>query len=501
MIVDLLKIRLWPRSLLGQMLLALALGLLIAQSISAVLLYQAAENRREQALLNAAAFRLLSTPPPVRDWGERRRQYGNGRRMADRAFRFNGSGRDPAPGLNQNLTYGLPVALRLQQTDTSPLLGGEIRNADREQSLRAILLSQGIAVDQLMVVTRPLLNDPMTHDQERLRRRIIKTLGPDTQLMVAAAKMPQRAGWTVARVAQPPRQRGALHTIVIQTVLIFLFLFALQFLLLRRITKPLHILTGRTERFAKTQGPSQPLVPEGPADIRRLIAAHNAMEARIGALLDEKDVMLGAIGHDLKTPLSALRVRIESVEDDHERGRMAASIEDITRSLDDILSLARVGRASEPPERAELSSLAASVVEEFEDMGQPVTLPVTLPITPGPTSRIVHPVHVTWLRRALRNLISNAVRYGGSAEVSLITSDQGIILRVEDNGPGIPDDRIEAMLEPFTRGEASRNRDTGGAGLGLTLARAIAEQHGGRLELSNREAGGLRADIILPFTP
>ena len=187
-------------------------------------------------------------------------------------------------------------------------------------------------------------------------------------------------------------------------------------------------------------------------------------------------------------------MRIESVEDDHERARMAASIEDITRSLDDILSLARVGRASEPPERAELSSLTASVVEEFEDMDQPVTLPVS----DGPTSRIVHPVHVTWLRRALRNLISNAVRYGGSAEVSLTRSGQDIILRVEDNGPGIPADRIEAMMEPFTRGEASRNRDTGGAGLGLTLARAIAEQHGGRLELSNRPEGGLRAEIILP---
>jgi len=488
------KIRLWPGSLLGQMLLALALGLLVAQSISAILLYQASENRREEALLNAAAFRLLGPPPRVGDRTVRRAEnpfqnraentdrQGNGGRRAERIAR--------AESQTRGLFQGLPLPLRLQQTDASPLLDGEIRNSGREQALREILLNQGLAVDQIMVVTRSLSADPMTNRRDRLRERIARTLGPDTKLMVAAAKIQDRPGWTVARVVEPPRQRGPLRTIVAQTLLIFLFLFALQFLLLRRISKPLHILTGRTERFAKTQDPSEPLTPEGPADIRRLITAHNAMEARIGGLLDEKDVMLGAIGHDLKTPLAALRVRIESVENDHERGRMAASIEDITRSLDDILSLARVGRASEPPERAELSSLTASVVEEFEDMGQPVTL--------GATSRIVHPVHVTWLRRALRNLISNAVRYGGSAEVSLSKSGQEITLRVEDSGPGIPDNRIEAMLEPFTRGEASRNRDTGGAGLGLTLARAIAEQHGGRLELSNLPKGGLRAEIILP---
>src|SRR4029453_15873167 len=122
----------------------------------------------------------------------------------------------------------------------------------------------------------------------------------------------------------------------------------------------------RLERFAETRSPEGQLEAQGPDDTRRLIAAHNAMEARIAALLNEKDVMLGAIGHDLKTPLTALRVRIESVEDPAERAKMAASIEDITRSLDDILSLARVGRPSDPLERTDLSALLASVAEEYE---------------------------------------------------------------------------------------------------------------------------------------
>ena len=132
------------------------------------------------------------------------------------------------------------------------------------------------------------------------------------------------------------------------------------------------------------------------------------MEARISALLDEKDVMLGAIGHDLKTPLAALRVRIEIGRGrGRARPKMAATIEDITRTLDDILSLARVGRPSDPQERTELSALVASIVEEYEDMGEPVEL--------DQTERIVLQLRPTWLRRALRNLIDNALRYGGGA--------------------------------------------------------------------------------------
>ena len=134
---------------------------------------------------------------------------------------------------------------------------------------------------------------------------------------------------------------------------------------------------------------------------------------------------------------------------------------------------------------------AAQLAGIIKDMGKPVSL--------GPTVRVSAPIHVTWLKRALRNLISNALRYAGTAGVSLLREDANIVLRVDDGGPGIPAANIAAMLEPFTRGEASRNRDTGGAGLGLTLARAIAEQHGGTLTLINRESGGLRAEISLPL--
>jgi signal transduction histidine kinase len=285
-------------------------------------------------------------------------------------------------------------------------------------------------------------------------------------------------------------------SIIGQTLLIYAVLVGAIAFMLRRITRPLATLTNRVERFAATRNPDAQLAPEGPDDIRRLIVAHNGMEARITALLDEKDVMLGAIGHDLKTPLAALRVRIESVEDDTERGRMAATIEDITRSLDDILALARAGHAREPQEMTELSALAASLVEEYEDIGEPVSL--------EPGERMALPVRATWLRRALRNLIGNALRYGKAARVSLARDGNAAVFRIDDDGPGIAEADMARMLEPFTRGEPSRNSATGGAGLGLALARAIAEQHGGTLWLINRRSAqgtvaGLTAELRLPL--
>ncbi len=457
---------LWPRSLQGQLLLAIALALLVAQGISAFLLFRAAEQRREMGALNGLAFQLVAEP---------RFDF----RQADRNGNNNGARRWQR--------------LRIERTSADPLRPGEERDTERETALRAILIEQGIAPAELVMTTRQWGEDPYV--MGRLRERYPGRPVPDwaqADMLVAALKREGEAQWTVARVPlsdREPRQHGLL---IAQTLLLYLLLVGGLALLLRRITRPLAALTRRLEHFAATRELDGQLEPSGPDDTRRLIAAHNAMEARISALLDEKDVMLGAIGHDLKTPLAALRVRIESVEDPAERAKMAASIEDITRSLDDILSLARVGRPSDPKARTDLAALVAAVVEEYEDMGEPVEL--------QDTQRIALPVRATWLRRALRNLIGNAVRYGDRARVSLSREGLHAVIRIEDDGPGIPEGDIARLMEPFARGESSRNRETGGAGIGLTLARAIAEQHGGTVVLRNRQgASGLIAELRLPL--
>ena len=454
-----------PKSLLGQMLLSVALALLVAQTISAVLLYRAGEQRREMWALNGLAFQLVSEPR-----FDLRRTDSVARDRGRRSWQ----------------------RFRPERTDAAPLRAGEARDPKREALIGGILVEQGVDAAQIVVTTRKVVDDPYVVG--RLRARGQWQRRPDWaqgEFIVAGLLRPGERTWTVARwplAADEPRQLGSL---IGQTLLLYVLLVGGLAWLLRRITRPIAALTRRVEHFGATRELDGQLEPSGPDDTRRLIAAHNAMEARIAALLNEKDVMLGAIGHDLKTPLTALRVRIESVEDPVERAKMAATIEDIARSLDDILSLARVGRPSDPMERTDLSALLASVAEEYEDRGEPVEL--------GATQRLALPLRATWLRRAMRNLIENAVRYGQRARVSLVREGQWAVVRIEDDGPGIPEGEIAAMMEPFARGEASRNRETGGAGLGLTLARAIAEQHGGTIALRDREEGGLTAELRLPL--
>jgi signal transduction histidine kinase len=458
--------RILPRSLLGQMLLAVAVALLVAQTISAVLQYRASEQRREGIAANSLAFQLVTEP----------------------RFEFRPHDRGRSSGM------GRWQRLQVEKTTANPVMPGERSDARREENLRAILADQNINPAQLVVVSRHITDDPYVMAQLRQQDRTDWAKG---DMLVAAIRRTGSQEWTVARWAIGGPDREQLGALIAQTLLLYVILVGGLAFLLRRITRPLAALTDRVGRFAETRQASGQLAPSGPEDTRRLIAAHNEMEARIAALIDEKDVMLGAIGHDLKTPLAALRVRIESVEDDAERGKMARTIEDITRSLDDILSLARVGRPSDPLERTDLGALVASVVEEYEDMDEDVVLEDTM--------RLALRLRATWLRRALRNLIGNALRYGERARISLSREDRQAVIRIMDDGPGIADGEIAAMLEPFTRGEASRNRETGGAGLGLTLARAIAEQHGGKLVLANRRdaAGktcGLVAELRLPIS-
>ncbi|MEL6878059.1 MAG: ATP-binding protein [Pseudomonadota bacterium] len=477
--------RLLPQSLLGQVMLVLAIGLMVGQAISAVLLYRAAEQRRETALVSALAFRLIAEGDRP---GIEERQA---RRMARREERI-------ARGMPVRDEPGRPFARRLrfgvERTEIMPIGVDEPRFSDYEEALREVLTQQDVVVGYIIVTRRIAGDDPFVQKLMEDRPRMRGPGWEERGILVAAVQRADETGWLVARIAEPRAPRNAIGTIAFQTLVIFAILFALLYFVLRRMTRPLAALTARVSDFSRQPDRAVLIEESGPADMRRLIAAHNTMETRIAALLDEKDVMLGAIGHDLKTPLAALRVRIESVPDETQRERMAASIEDITETLDDILALARIGRSDQPPERVDLSALAASVVEEFEDLGEPVEL--------GETTRLIAPVQVTWAKRALRNLVSNAVRYGKAARVSLVEDGDEIVLRVDDDGPGIPAGEIEAMLEPFTRGETSRNRATGGAGLGLTLARAIAEQHGGTLKIANREdegqVKGLRAEIRLP---
>ena len=200
---------------------------------------------------------------------------------------------------------------------------------------------------------------------------------------------------------------------------------------------------------------------------------------------------MAALGHDLRSPLTALRVRAELVDDDETKNAMISSIEEMQEMVETTLAFARGMAVSEPSESVELGSFLIQLKHDmlnsfvFNDEDADVTLRVR------PNA----------LRRALRNVIENAIRYGGSADVSISRGQDMVSIEICDDGPGIPEEEIEEVFEPFFRLERSRSRETGGTGLGLSIARTLLRASGGDISLSNKPEGGVRARISLPIAP
>jgi signal transduction histidine kinase len=315
---------------------------------------------------------------------------------------------------------------------------------------------------------------------ERLRR-----MGAE---LIVAAQLPD-GRWLSIRSGWPRSERTLLWQLIAQTLILYIVVLVPVLLAGRRISRPLRNLAHAAQRFRPGEN-ADPVEERGPGDVRAVIIAYNALGLRVNAMLDEKDKMLGAIGHDLRTPLAALRVRIESVEDDDDRARMADTIDEMNRTLDDILSLARLGRPSEPPTETDLSALIDAVVDDFRELDHNVVL--------EEAPRLTMRLRPSLMRRAVRNLIENAVKYAGGAEVRLVPGDRSVSIEVADRGPGIPVEQLDLVFDPFTRLETSRNSETGGIGLGLALARAIVREAGGDIALANRDGGGLSATITLP---
>lgn len=257
----------------------------------------------------------------------------------------------------------------------------------------------------------------------------------------------------------------------------------------RRVTAPLASLSAAATRLGDNLNAS-PIPETGTIETRQASRAFNAMQARVRGLIENRTRMLAAISHDLRTSLTLLRLRVENVEDRPEREKMLETIAEMDSMIGATLDFAREVVETEPPRRTDITALVESVVDDMADAGLPVAMkpapPAVMECRPGA------------LRRALRNLVDNAVKYGKSADVSVEVGTDAIGIVIDDQGPGIPQRELDRVFQPFYRIEGSRNPDTGGIGLGLAIALSIVEAHGGRLKLANREAGGLRASVLLP---
>ncbi|TMH38285.1 MAG: HAMP domain-containing protein [Betaproteobacteria bacterium] len=273
-------------------------------------------------------------------------------------------------------------------------------------------------------------------------------------------------------------------------VVFLLCLGLLAYFVARMTTRPL----GGLARAATALGRdiNQPPLPEnGPSEVRHAAAAFNLMQARIRSYVEERTEMLAAIAHDLQTPLTRLRLRLEKVTDETLRGKLVADLGAMELMIREGLDLATSLDTGGVKQRVDLDSLLSSVCADAIDAGQNVTLS-------GEAHASVLGIPIA-LQRCLANLIDNAVKYGGYARVVAEREGDKAVIRVRDGGPGIPEAQMERVFDPYYRVETSRSRETGGTGLGLTIARNIAHKHGATLVLCNAAGGGLECTLTLPL--
>ncbi|HEY2533130.1 MAG TPA: ATP-binding protein [Xanthobacteraceae bacterium] len=263
----------------------------------------------------------------------------------------------------------------------------------------------------------------------------------------------------------------------------------LSFWTARRLAKPISAFADAAERLG-VDPDAPPLAERGPHELRTAIRAFNCMQERLRRFVNDRTQMVAAMSHDLKTPLTRLRLRAEFIEDQEQQRRMLADLDSMGDMIDSTLTFVRDDAQREPRILVDLGALVESVCENASDAGGAVHFSSQrgIDVRGRPNA----------ISRAVANLIDNAVKYGGTAHATLHREPGRVIVVVDDDGPGIPADERENVFAPFYRLERSRNRDTGGAGLGLAVARTVAREHGGDITLCNIDGGGLRAQLELP---
>jgi signal transduction histidine kinase len=367
---------------------------------------------------------------------------------------------------------------------------------------------------QFVEIPRPIKIKPMSEEEAQMAKRVAQFLPlsaqrapinaqlhqktsdiPEALLPVDGDRnaeaeqilMPLDRNTFLSAVNTPPPVSWPLE-ILVAALTAILVSSAAAALIARRVVRPLSELT-RAASVVAHGGNAPPVEEKGPDDVRNAAIAFNRMTEKVSKTLDSQRHLLSAVGHDLRTPITAMRINLEFVEEVELRDRLQGNLDELQTLTEQVLSAAR-GTGGESKRSVDLSALVESLVADLDDMGEPVTWQNhnAAPVSCRPNE----------IRRAVRNLVENAVAYGSRADVQINDSAAGYEIVVEDEGPGIAEDDRQRVFEPFVRLESSRNSATGGTGLGLTLVKAIAEDHGGSIALENREHGGLRVRMTLP---
>jgi signal transduction histidine kinase len=327
------------------------------------------------------------------------------------------------------------------------------------------------------------LREPVANIPEDLRpipapepgRAVIQTIVPiDAHSMMSSVLVRPTPAWPIE--------------IMIAAVIAVVLASAGAAFIARRVVRPLSELTMAAAKVAGGSGTPH-VAEQGPEDVRNAAIAFNAMAEKVTRTLESQRHLLSAVGHDLRTPITAMRINLEFVHDEELRDGLMRNLDELQVLTEQVLAAAK-GASGERPRQVDLSALVESLCTDLDELGEPVSW---VNHSPAPIS-----CRPNEIKRAVRNLVENAVAYGHKAEVRISDTSDGYEVLVEDEGPGIAESDRQRVFEPFVRLESSRNVATGGTGLGLTLVKAIAEGHGGAVRLENRPGGGLRARMHLP---
>ncbi|MGO9629337.1 MAG: ATP-binding protein [Xanthobacteraceae bacterium] len=327
-------------------------------------------------------------------------------------------------------------------------------------------------------------------------------LGPDYRLLGLESKSPAASGggrliavglpdgqFVTARLApmpSPPPSPIGITLLALSISVTLLGVWAA-----RGLTGPLRRLAWAAESFTPN-GELAPLPERGPYEIRTAARALNQMRERIKSLVDDRTRMLAAVSHDLRTPITRLRLRCEFIEDQAARTQMLGELARMNSMVESVLHFLRDGQKRQQATMIDLATSLQTICDQFADVGHDVSYD-------GPDHVVIR-AHAEELHRAITNLIDNAVRHGGKADVRVSLTTPTVTVAIEDDGPGIPDLRKENMFEPFVRGDTARGMNNNdGFGLGLSIARSVIEAHAGTLTLLDRQPQGLIAKITLPY--
>tara|TARA_R110000868_G_scaffold92493_2_gene256696 strand:- start:3353 stop:4834 length:1482 start_codon:yes stop_codon:yes gene_type:complete len=477
----------WPSGLTGQIILFIVLTILISQAINIVLV----AGERADAFRRGAAGPLIGQTIIAAELLQTSDGPTEQRLLRVLSSRERRVTIDPEPlaGTSDRSAMTNMLATRLQ-AESGLTARVEARfverrfehvSDDREPSVprqrgRVAQTRHAMPMDRDM-------DEAMDEAMGRSRDRLVD------RLVVSLELAPQR--WLNIVLWLPGRDLDWLRTSLLYNLALALALSGLAIWFLRRVTRPIKDLAGAADALGR--GEQVPMLAEtGPQEIRRATAAFNAMQDRLTRFVKDRTQMLAAISHDLRTPITSLRLRAELLDDETAKANIVRTLDDMQSMTESVLAFARDDADSEPISQIDLLALLEECAAIYKAQGAEIDFDINATSSPLLRGRPLA------LKRAISNLMENAILYGDRANISVASADQTVSFEIRDHGPGIPPERMEEMFKPFSRIETSRNRETGGTGLGLSIARSIIHRHGGEISLQNADEGGLIVTVSLP---